>query len=233
MSQKRLSDADGVKIDDERTPRGISQILANRVMSLIPEHVNIHGPTLHAGRDSHHTHYGGESDGLASTVRTAFEPNTWAEIASLTEYQPRNIPDDTLKGIVGLAQDDNEPTRHLGRFLACVGERYARVSSEHALAQCFDDAKVAELKYETENVDMTCGDGKVQVYTGTSDKYWRNKSKAPEASKKVADMNYEKAVEQTNFDVFVFVRIVEGSFYVGAKTIANENEKSAPAKAKP
>jgi len=227
MSDKMLlAELDGDRIKDDRTPRRISQRLAERMDMDIPE--------VHAGRMAGHRYYGGEADGLASTVRTCFRPNTWAEIASVTDYDPDNIPQSVFGGLSALAEEDPEPFRHLGRMLAVIGERYARVATEKALEEHCDDARVAEIELENENIDMTCDAGNVQVYTGTSDKYWYNKSNAPETSKSMADMDIEKAVEQTNFDVFVFVRIVEGELYAGAKTIANhESEKSAPAKAKP
>lgn len=217
-----LSDADGARIESERTARSISADLARR-MGYHPE-IGACGE----GRLAHHTHYGGEADGLAATVRTAFDGNQWCDIANAADYDPSEISEDTLDALAHIAERDaaGDRERHLGRLLACVGERFSRHTSEADLCDHFPGVSLAGIEREHENVDVTCDAGDAQVYTGTSSKAWYHK-----AGHETAPDDYDQAVEDCNFDVFVFIRNdEEGVLKVGAKTIANESETSAYAK---
>lgn len=221
----KLAHADGERIETEQDASQIVDTLLESVSSADTDAVR--AAAVHHGQIA-----GGESDGLAASVLSDVpRASEWADIAGASQYRASNVPVAAVRAVVDGAveranDDDGIAEWHVGAALREFGERFSRHTAEADLCDHFDDASLAGIEREHENVDVTCDAGDVQVYTGTSSKSWWHK-----AGHKNKPDDYDQAVEDCNFDVFVFVRNDEdGVLKVGAKTIENENETSAYAK---
>lgn len=212
----QLASAEGERIESKLTPDGICDELLRRANA---------NETVEMGAAHHRAACGAESDGLSSRILSWLPlptPEGWASVAAASDHDPANVPDAALENVVAEAaeyaeSENSHPGLMVGAALREFAERFGRHTAEAAIASHFDDAVLAGLEFERENIDLTCDAGNVQVYTGSSAKYWTDKTSA-------------KTAEDCEFDVFVFVRIEDGAFKVGAKTIANDDETSAYAK---
>jgi len=224
----KLAHADGERIETKTSAPQIVDTLLEAVPSADTGDVR-------TAADHHGQISGGESDGLASSILSDVPgASEWADVAAASQYSAGGVPVEVVRAVVDGAVERASDAGgvaewHVGAALREFGERFSRHTAEADLCRHFDDAELAGRHREHENVDVECDAGDVQVYTGTSDKYWYNKARNQDG----APDDYEKAVEGCSFDVFVFVRNDEpGVLKVGAKTIANKNETSAAAKSK-
>lgn len=221
----KLAHADGERIETEQDASQIVDILLESVPSA--DTAGVRTAARNFGLLA-----GGEADGVASSVLSDVPGvSEWADVAGASQYRASNVPVAAVRAVVDGAVEradaqGGDRERFVGAALREFGERFSRHAAEADLCAHFDDAELAGIEREHENVDITCDAGDVQVYTGTSRKAWYKK-----AGHDNAPDNYEQAVEDCNFDVFVFVRNDEpGVWKVGAKVIENEDELSAHAK---
>lgn len=221
----KLAQADGERIETTSTATPIVDTLLEAVPSADNERVR--AAAAHHGQIA-----GGEADGLASSVLADVPgASEWAQVADAAQHRADGVPVAAIRAVVDgaverAADADGIAERHVGAALREFAERFSRHTAEADLTRHFSDASLAGLALEHENVDVTCDAGNAQVYTGTSSKAWYHK-----AGHDTKPDDYEQAVEDCNFDVFVFVRNdEEGVLKVGAKKIENESETSAYAK---
>lgn len=224
-----LADARGERIESDLTPDQLTDMLLNRIDA---------SPAATAGARAAGSFCGGEADGASSRllgwlgVLVPSDGRTeWADVAAWAEYRPEGISDAALavierQAVEYAAEEGADGDLMVGMHIRELAERFARHAAERAIEQHFDDAHLAGIEAEHSNVDLECewGDDDAQVYTGSSSKKWHDKtSEAPNAA---GDVEYHHR-EACEFDIFVFVRIEDGAFKVGARDVMDPEAMTA------